>query len=105
MTGWRRFEVMLPLQSNNGKRIPRKWMGDALAEVLGPSALQVSRLKESKSIGGHGAVVYRGKQAQLFVDLPDTPRNRTWMKQCKGRWKKRLQQLEIWMVSYRIEVE
>lgn len=27
------------------------------------------------------------------------------MKQFKGRWKTRLEQLELWMVSHRIEVE
>lgn len=31
--------------------------------------------------------------------------NRTWMKAFKARWKGRLEQLEIWMVSYRIDIE
>jgi hypothetical protein len=39
------------------------------------------------------------------VDLPDTDKNRRWMKAYKERWKERLGQLEIWMVSYRIDIE
>jgi hypothetical protein len=39
------------------------------------------------------------------VDVPDTGKNRKWMKSFKTRWKKRLEQLEIWMVSYRIDIE
>jgi hypothetical protein len=39
------------------------------------------------------------------VDVPDKKENRLWMKSFKARWKERLGQLEIWMVSYRIEVE
>jgi hypothetical protein len=35
----------------------------------------------------------------------DSPRNRQWMKQFKDRWAARLEQVELWMVSYRIEVE
>jgi hypothetical protein len=31
--------------------------------------------------------------------------NRKWMKNYKARWKKRLDHLEIWMVSYRIDIE
>ena len=31
--------------------------------------------------------------------------NRKWMKEYKARWKERLKQLEIWMVSYQIDVE
>jgi hypothetical protein len=37
--------------------------------------------------------------------VPDTAKNRRWMKEFKGRWKKRLEQLDLWLVSYRIEVE
>jgi hypothetical protein len=39
------------------------------------------------------------------VDVPDTVKNRHWMKKFKVRWKGRLDQLEIWMVSNRIEIE
>jgi hypothetical protein len=38
-------------------------------------------------------------------NIPDTSKNRKWMKAYKARWKERLDQLEIWMVSYRIDVE
>jgi hypothetical protein len=39
------------------------------------------------------------------VDVPDLVKNRRWMKQFKNRWKARLDQLELWVVSYRVEVE
>jgi hypothetical protein len=42
---------------------------------------------------------------KFVVDLPDTAGNRQWMRKFKGRWKKRLNQLELWMVSYVIELE
>jgi hypothetical protein len=42
---------------------------------------------------------------KLVVDVPDSTTNRNWMKAFKARWKIRLEQLEIWMVSYRIEVD
>ncbi len=40
-----------------------------------------------------------------FNDVPDTAKNRRWMKAYKARWKQRLEQLEIWMVSYTIDIE
>jgi hypothetical protein len=49
--------------------------------------------------------LFRDDLALLVVDIPDTPTNRKWMKGYKVRWKRRLDQLEIWMVSYRIEIE
>ena len=42
---------------------------------------------------------------KIVVDVPDSAKNRQWMKQFKARWKERLEQLDLWMVSYRIEVE
>jgi len=42
---------------------------------------------------------------RVVVDVPDSARNRQWMRQFKERWKMRLEQLELWMVSYRIEIE
>jgi len=42
---------------------------------------------------------------RLVVDIPDTMVNRQWMRGFKARWKVRLEQLELWLVSYRIEIE
>jgi hypothetical protein len=37
--------------------------------------------------------------------VPDTVKNRRWMRGFKARWRERLGQLELWMVSYRVEIE
>lgn len=50
-------------------------------------------------------MVYRDNLVRLVIDAPDTAKNRRWMKQYKQRWKKKLEQLELWMVSYVITVE
>ncbi len=49
--------------------------------------------------------MFRDDLALLVVDIPDTAKNRKWMKEFKARWKQRLKQLEIWMVSYQIDIE
>ena len=71
---WRRFEVLIPLQWNDGH-----WL--------------------------HDGTVYRDNLSRIIVDVPDTVKNRQWMKKFKARWKRRLEQLEIWLVSYRIEID
>ena len=53
----------------------------------------------------HAGVVYRDNLARIVVDMPDKKDNRAWMKAFKERWKQRLRQLEIWMVSYQIDIE
>jgi len=42
---------------------------------------------------------------RVCVDVPDSAENRRWMKEFKLRWKSRLEQIELWMVSYRVDVE
>ena len=63
---------------------------------------------ETPNVEGHwryGGVLYRDDIVRIVVDVPDSAKNREWMKDFKNRWRARLEQLELWMVSYRIEVE
>jgi hypothetical protein len=65
---WRRFEVLLPLQFNDGR-------------------------------------LYRDNLVRLIADVPDTAKNRRWMKAFKARWKAKLEQIDLWMVSYVVTIE
>jgi hypothetical protein len=63
---------------------------------------------ETQKVEGHwrhGGVLYRDNLVRLIVDVPDSPKNRRWMKKYKERWREKLEQVELWMVSYRIEIE
>lgn len=44
--------------------------------------------------------IFRENMARLFVDVLDTETNRIWLKEFKARWKTRLQQIDLWMVSH-----
>ncbi len=102
---WRRFEVLLPLQFNDGREVPSEWLADAVLEIVDRFGA-VSY--ETQKVEGHwqqGGILYRDNLVKLVVDVPDGTDNRDWMRLFKDRWKARLEQLELWMVSYRIEVE
>ncbi len=102
---WRRFEVLLPLQFNDGREVPGEWLAEAVLEIVDHFGA-VSY--ETQKVEGHwrqGGVIYRDTLVRLVVDVPDSAKNRKWMKQFKERWKERLEQLELWMVSHRIEIE
>ena len=53
----------------------------------------------------HAGAIYRDNLVRLVVDVPDTVKNRRWMKAFKQRWKAKLEQLDLWLVSYLITVE
>lgn len=104
-SNWRRYEVLLPLQFNDGRDVSPEWLAEAVLEMVehfGAASYETQKLE------GHwrqGGVVYRDNLVRLVVDVPDTAQSREWMKEFKGRWKTRLQQLELWIVSHKIEVE
>jgi len=63
---------------------------------------------ETQKVEGHwrhSGILYRDDLVRVVVDVPDSARNRQWMREFKDRWKVRLEQLELWLVSYRIEIE
>jgi hypothetical protein len=104
-SNWRRFEVLLPLAFNDGRPIPRKVLGEAVKEIVanfGAASYETQRIEGHWL---HQGASYRDDLTRLVVDVPDTAKNRKWMKQFKDRWKRRLAQIELWMVSFRIEVE
>jgi hypothetical protein len=72
------------------------------------SITSAPRAYETQKVEGHwrhGGVLYRDDLVKVVVDVPDSAKNRQWMKQFKGRWKSRLEQVELWLVSYRIELD
>lgn len=95
----------MPVQFNDGSPVPEEMIGEACDE-LGEQFTGMSL--EKGGIQGrwhYQGAVYRDNLVRLVVDFPELAKNRRWMKAFKARWKERLEQLELWMVSYRIEVE
>lgn len=102
---WRRFEVLLPLQFNDGRDVPAEWLAEAVLEVVAHFGAASYETQKLEGHWRHGGVLYRDNLVRLVADVADTADSRHWMREFKGRWKSRLEQVELWMVSYPIEVE
>jgi hypothetical protein len=102
---WRRYEVLLPRRFNDGRAVPRAWLGEAVNEIIDRFGAVSFEKGKLEGRWRSNRTVYRDILARLAVDVPDTLRNRRWLKRFKAKWKKRLNQLELWMISYEIKVE
>lgn len=97
--------MLLPLQFNDGRDVPAEWLADAVLEIVeqfGAASYETQRVE------GHwrqGGITYRDNLVRLVIDVPDTASNRRWMKAFKQRWKAKLDQLELWMVSFLVTIE
>ena len=104
-SNWRRFEVLLPLQFNDGRDVPPDWLAEAVLDVVDRFGAASYETQKVEGHWRHGGVIYRDNLVRIVVDVPDSDENRNWMKEFKSRWKAKLGQLELWVVSYRIEIE
>jgi len=85
--------------------VPGDWLAEAVLEIVDFFGAVSYETQKVEGHWRHEGVVYRDDLVRLVVDIPDTAVNRQWMRDFKTRWKVRLEQLELWLVSYRIEIE
>jgi len=101
----RRYEVLLPVRFNDRKDVPEELLGEAVNEIVEQFNAVTFYKEAAEGRWRHEETLFRDDLALIVVDVPDTSKNRKWMKAFKERWKRRLKQLEIWMVSYEIAIE
>jgi hypothetical protein len=101
----RRYEVLLPVRFNDGKDVPEELLCEAVDEMVDQFNAVTFYKQAAEGHWRHDETLFRDDLALLVVDVPDTATNRKWMKAFKERWQQRLEQLEIWMVSYPINIE
>jgi hypothetical protein len=102
---WRRFEVLLPLQFNDGSDVPAELLVEAVLEIVDHFGAVSYETQKVEGQWRHGGVIVRDNLVKIVIDAPDSLSNRRWMKQYKDRWRSKLEQTELWMVSYAVEVE
>ena len=102
---WRRFEVLLPLQFNDGSDVSAELLAEAVLEIVDHFGAASYETQKVEGHWRHGGVIVRDNLVKIVIDTPDALSNRRWMKQYKDRWRSKLEQTELWMVSYAVEVE
>lgn len=101
----RRFEILLPQQYNDGRQISRRLLGLALNEIVDKFGAASFEPTVVEGYWRHEGTLYIDSLSKIVIDVEDSDENRQWMRDYKGRWKERLEQLDLWLVSYEIDVE
>ncbi len=77
---WRRYEVMLPLQFNDGREVPAGWLAEAVLEIVDHFGAASYETQKVEGHWRHGGVAYGDNLVKIIVDVPDIGRNRKWMR-------------------------
>jgi hypothetical protein len=100
----RRFEILLPLRFNDGEPVPDELIGETLLELRQRFGAVSA---ETQVIRGHWQFqgeVFRDDLVRVFVDVADSDENRAFFTAFKEQLKGRFRRLDIWMITYPIEV-
>ena len=84
----RRFEILLPLQFNDGREIPPDWLAEAVLEIVGKFDAASYETQKVEGHWRHQGILYRGNLVKIVIDAADEEANRNWMRDYKARWKK-----------------
>ena len=104
MSAYCRFELLLPLQFNDGTAVPKALIAGVVTEIerrFGAASW------ESQIIEGtwhQGGVEFRDQLNRIFVDAQDSPEHRRFFIDLKQRLRSRFQQLDIWLTVHPVEL-
>ena len=104
MTGFSRFELLLPLEFNDGNPVPRDLLADTALEIQKRFRAVSWESQVIEGIWTQSGIQFHDRLNRIFVDAEDTPANRQFFLELKDRLKGRFQQLDIWLTVHPIEV-
>jgi hypothetical protein len=102
-----RYEILLPEKYNDGRPIMRECMDcfpQTLIEVSDRFGALSYHPQPIMGIWTQNGLRYNDELFKLTVDVEDTPQNAQFVAQLKAELLKRFDQLEIYVVTYPIEV-
>ena len=99
-----RYEILLPLQFNDGESVPEELIADTQRGIRKRFDAAPQDPEPVKCQWKHNGQVFREKLARIWVAVEDTPENRQFFVEFKERLKERFQQLDIWLSKHPIEL-
>ncbi len=104
MSAYCRFEILLPLEFDEGRPVSREFLAEAAIEIQRRFGGVSWESQAIEGIWRQGGVEYRDRLNRIFVDSEDTEENRQFFIGLKARLKSRFQQLDIWLTVHPIEI-
>jgi hypothetical protein len=101
---YRRFEPLSPLRLNDATPVPDAPIADALLDLRREFGAVSCETQTIRGVWEHQERVFRNELVRVFVDVPDSAKNRRFFVRYEEQLESRFQQLEIWLTRYLFEV-
>ena len=100
----RRYEVLLPLQFNDGREVPASLLWVTVEELEARFRAVSWESQVVRGLWQHEGVAFRDNNTRIVMDVEDTAENRAFFVAIKETLKERFQQVDIWITSHAIDV-
>ena len=100
----RRFEILLPLKHNDGTIVPAELFEQCREELIAQFAGLSLQPSVIRGIWISEGTRFEDELLRLVIDVEDTPENRSFFVTYKAVLLERFAQVEIYIVSFPIDV-
>src|SRR5262245_59113843 len=104
MKSLRRYEIIVPLQFNDGRPVPESLIWETVEELERQFGAVSWETQVIRGVWQSEGVVFRDNNTRLYLDVDDTPGHREFFVGLKERLKTRFHQLDIWITSFVVDV-
>ena len=100
----RRYEILLPLQFNDGAAVPESLLWQTVEDLESRFGAISWDSQVVRGIWEHEGVIYRDNNTRLVLEVEDLQENKDFFKTFKETLKTRFKQLDIWITSHIVDV-
>lgn len=100
----RRYEILVPIRYNDGSPVEEEKFVQTRRELVETFGALTTQPEPFQGWWTHGGEIFEDRSLRFVVDVDATPANRAYRATFKEVLKTRFHQIDIWMISYEIDI-
>jgi hypothetical protein len=100
----RRYEILLPTRYNDGTLVEPERLFQTQEELVAQFGALTTSPERVQGIWMHEGHRFEDQHLRLVVDVESNAENRAFFQEFKNRLKTRFRQIDLWIISYEIEI-
>jgi hypothetical protein len=101
---WTRYEILLPLRYNDGRRIEANKFDQTNLELIERFSATTADMITAVGSWKYQGTTYEDQLLRLIVDVEGSRLADGFFREYKGTLKARFEQIDIWISSHEVEI-
>lgn len=100
----RRYEILLPTRYNDGALVEPEQFFETQEELVAKFGALTTSPELLQGVWMHQGQRFEDQHLRLIIDVEPGPETRAYFRDLKERLKTRFRQIDLWVISYEIEI-